>query len=118
MGMKNRTKSNYIIMHLTMILLHIRIIIPRVNVVAGLTDDDVRRWGWVINEKGWVMFPDYQTRLYRNREDIRWEGKVHERIVGYKTHAPLPAEEEWALYHIKDIMRQREQNEYYDTITR
>ena len=93
-------------------------LIPRVNVVDGLTDDDVRRWGWVIDERGWVMFPDYQTRLYRNREDIRWEGKVHERIVGYKTHAPLPAEEEWALYHIKDIMRQREQNEYYDTITR
>ena len=92
--------------------------IPRVNVVNGLTDEDIRRWGWRINEKGWVMFPDYQTRLYKNIPEIKWEGKVHERIVGYKTTAPLPDEEEWCLYHIKDIDRQRKQNDYYDTITR
>ena len=93
-------------------------LIPRVNVVTGLTDADVQRWGWHVNEKGWVVFPDYQTRLYKNTPEIKWEGKVHERIVGYKTHAPLPAEEEWALYHIKDIQRQREQNDYYETIIR
>ena len=93
-------------------------LIPRVNVVTGLTDDDIQRWGWILNDKGWVVWPDYQTRLYRNSNYIRWEGNVHERIVGYKTHAPLPAEEEWALYHIKDIKRQREQNDYYATITR
>jgi glycosyltransferase involved in cell wall biosynthesis len=92
--------------------------IPRVNVVNGLTEEDIRRWGWRINEKGWVMFPDYQTRLYKNVPEIKWEGKVHERIVGYKTTAPLPEEEEWCLYHIKDIDRQRKQNDYYDTITR
>ena len=93
-------------------------LIPRVNVVTGLTDDDISKWGWQVNENGWVMFPDYQTRLYKNHVDIRWEGKVHERIVGYKTMAPLPAEEEWSLYHIKDIERQRRQNELYQTITR
>lgn len=93
-------------------------LIPRVNVVTGLTDADVQRWNWQVNEKGWVMFPDYQTRLYKNTPEIKWEGKVHERIIGYKTHAPLPPEEEWSLYHIKDIQRQREQNDYYATITR
>jgi len=92
--------------------------VPRVNIVNGLTEDDIRRWGWRVNEKGWVMFPDYQTRLYRNSEEIKWEGKVHERIVGYKTQAPLPDEEEWCLYHIKEIERQRKQNDYYATITR
>jgi glycosyltransferase involved in cell wall biosynthesis len=92
--------------------------IPRVNIVNGLTEQDIRGWGWRINDKGWVMFPDYQTRLYKNVPEIKWEGKVHERIVGYKTTAPLPEEEEWCLYHIKDIDRQRKQNEYYDTITR
>lgn len=93
-------------------------LIPRVNVVNGLTDEDIRRWGWRINEKGWVMFPDFQTRLYKNIPEIKWEGKVHERIVGYKTTAPLPDEEQWCLYHIKDIERQRKQNDYYATITR
>ena len=93
-------------------------VIPRVNVVEGLTDDDIRRWGWRINEKGWVMFPDYQTRLYRNVDYIYWQGKVHEQITGYKTQAPLPDEEEWCLYHIKEIDRQRKQNDYYATIQR
>lgn len=92
--------------------------IPRVNVVSGLTADDMHRWGWSVNEMGWVMFPDYQTRLYRNNENIKWVNKVHERIIGYKTEAPLPAEEEWSLYHIKDIDRQRKQNDYYATIQR
>lgn len=64
------------------------------------------------------MFPDYQTRLYKNSENIKWEGKVHERIVGHKTQAPFPAEEEWALRHIKEINRQREQNKLYETIQR
>lgn len=92
--------------------------LPRVNIVNGLTDDDIRKWGWGLNDKGWVMFPDYQGRLYKNSPDIKWERKVHERIVGHKIEAHLPAEEEWALYHIKDISRQREQNNYYATITR
>lgn len=90
--------------------------IPRVNVVTGLTDEDIAKWGWQVNDKGWVMFPDYQTRAYRNQPDIKWEGKVHERIVGYKHMAPLPDEEEWALYHIKDVIRQRQQNEFYSQL--
>ena len=93
-------------------------LIPRVNIVNGLTQEDIRRWGWRVNDKGWVMFPDYQTRLYRNDENIYWQGKVHEQIIGYKTQAPLPDEEEWCLYHIKEIERQRKQNDYYATITR
>jgi glycosyltransferase involved in cell wall biosynthesis len=90
--------------------------IPRVNVVSGITDEDIQQWGWNINEFGWNCWPDYQTRIYRNSENIRWEGKVHERITGHKMQTMLPAEEEWAIYHIKDILRQREQNNFYQTI--
>jgi glycosyltransferase involved in cell wall biosynthesis len=90
--------------------------IPRVNIVNGLTDEDIAKWGWSINNLGWVMFPDLQTRLYRNVEHIKWHGKVHERIVGYKTHTSLPQEEEWSLYHIKDIERQRKQNQLYASL--
>jgi hypothetical protein len=41
---------------------------------------------------------------------------VHERIVGYNTLSILPFEEEYCLYHPKDIERQRKQNEFYETI--
>lgn len=91
--------------------------LPRVNVVNGLTDEDIKRWGWQVNDKGWVMFPDYQGRLYKNTTEIKWDRKVHERIVGHKIEAHLPAEEEWSIIHVKEIQRQREQNKLYETLT-
>lgn len=92
-------------------------LIPRINTVTGLTQEDIQRWRWQVNEKGWVMFPDYQTRIYRNEPDrIKWEGKVHERITGHKTQVTLPAEEDWCLYHEKDIARQRAQNDLYEKL--
>lgn len=90
--------------------------VPRVNVVSGLTADDVARWNWRVDYRGWVMFPDYQSRLYKNKSHISWKGKVHEQISGYGSFLTLPAEEEWSLYHIKTIDRQREQNTFYETL--
>lgn len=92
--------------------------VPRINIVNGLTTEDIQRWRWRVNEKGHVQWPDYQTRLYRNSPNIRWVGKVHEQITGFKSFSPLPAEEEYAIIHIKDIDRQRKQNALYDTIER
>jgi hypothetical protein len=90
--------------------------VPRVNTVNGLTKDHIKKWGWKVDEKGWVNFPDYQTRLYRRTSEIEWNGKVHERIIGYNTLSVLPAEEQYCLYHHKQIERQEKQNELYDTI--
>lgn len=90
--------------------------VPRINTVAGLTPKHVKKWNWNISQNGWVNFPDYQTRIYRRTSEIEWVGKVHERIIGYNTLSVLPAEEQYCLYHHKQIERQEKQNEYYDTI--
>ncbi len=90
--------------------------VPRINTVNGLTDTHIQKWGWKVNENGWVNFPDYQTRLYRRTSEIEWQGKVHERIVGYNTLSVLPQEEIYCLYHHKQIERQERQNALYDTI--
>jgi len=90
--------------------------VPRVNTVEGLTKQHISKWGWKVDEKGWVNFPDYQTRLYRRTSEIEWNGKVHERIIGYNTLSVLPDEEQYCLYHHKQIDRQEKQNAYYDTI--
>jgi hypothetical protein len=90
--------------------------IPRINTVEGLTDVHIKKWGWKVNELGWINFPDYQTRLYRRTSEIEWQGKVHERIIGYNTLSVLPQDEEYCLYHHKQIARQEKQNELYDTI--
>ena len=92
------------------------IYLPRVNTVEDLTDEHIQKWRWNVNEKGWVNWPDYQTRIYRNTEDVTWMNKVHERITGYDTFSNFPAEEQWSLYHHKQIERQEKQNEFYETI--
>jgi hypothetical protein len=90
--------------------------VPRINTVNGLTSDHIKKWGWKVNEQGWVNFPDYQTRIYRRTSEIEWQGKVHERIAGYNTLSILPQEEIYCLYHHKQIERQEKQNALYDTI--
>jgi glycosyltransferase involved in cell wall biosynthesis len=90
--------------------------VPRINIVNGLTEEDIKRWNWRVSHQGWVMFPDYQGRLYKNLPHIKWEGKVHERIVGHKALTALPPEEEYAIIHVKEIDRQRKQNEFYNTL--
>ena len=90
--------------------------VPRVNTVEGLTQEHINKWGWQVNEKSWVNFPDYQGRIWRNRPNIMWKNKVHEVLTGYKEHTFLPQEEEFCFYHPKDIDRQEKQNEFYKTI--
>jgi glycosyltransferase involved in cell wall biosynthesis len=92
------------------------VFVPRVNTVNGLTEAHIQGWGWRVNEKGWVNFPDYQTRIYKNTDDVEWFGKVHERISGYNTFANFPAEERFSLYHHKQIERQEKQNNFYNNI--
>ncbi len=90
--------------------------VPRVNTVDGITEQHIQQWGWKVTENGWVNYPDFQSRVFKNREDIRWEGKVHERIQGAKTYAHLPPNEELSLYHPKTIHKQEQQNELYNAI--
>ena len=63
-----------------------------------------------------INYSDYQTRICKNIPEIRWEGKVHERLVGYKKHSSLPPNYELDLQHIKTIEKQRTQNEFYAKI--
>lgn len=90
--------------------------IPRINIVNGITQDHIIKWGWLINDNGWINFPDYQSRIYANKPYITWKNKVHERIFGYMSIATLPAEEEYCLIHTKEIKKQEQQNNFYSQI--
>ena len=90
--------------------------VPRINTVEGITEEYIQQWGWRVNEKGWVNFPDYQGRIYKNDESINWENPVHEIVTGAKKVSHFPTEEEFCLYHPKDIQRQVKQNELYSKI--
>ena len=91
-------------------------LVPRVNTVEGLTQEHIDKWRWNVNEDGWVNWPDYQWRIWKNKPEIKWVNKVHEKLEGFKTYGPLPAKPELALFHPKDIERQERQNAYYDNL--
>lgn len=88
--------------------------LPRINTVEGLTPEHIDKWKWRVDERGWVNFPDYQGRVYKS--DLKWTGKVHERIIGSKKYSLLPEDFVYCIQHYKTIERQEKQNNYYDTI--
>jgi len=90
--------------------------VPRINTVEGLTKNHIKKWGWRVDEKGWVNFPDYQWRIYKNDQKIKWKNKVHEVLEGYNTMTTLPAEGMYCLIHEKTIEKQEKQNKYYSTL--
>ena len=91
-------------------------LVPRVNTVEGLTQEHINKWRWKINEKGWVNWPDNQTRILQNSPKIKWGSKVHEVLLGHDTFSVLPTEEKWCLYHPKHIDKQEFQNKLYDNL--
>ena len=91
-------------------------LVPRVNTVEGMNQDHMQQWGWNVNAEGWVNWPDYQWRIYRNDGTVTWKNRVHEVLQGFKKYATLPMEEDYSLYHPKTIERQIKQNEYYGTL--
>ena len=42
--------------------------VPRVNTVAGITENHIAKCGWKVNEDGWVNFPDWQMIININKE--------------------------------------------------
>jgi hypothetical protein len=91
-------------------------LVPRWNLVDGITEEHIKKWGWRVDEIGRINWPDYQTRIYKNKEEIVWKNKVHERLSGYETYSAFPEEKEFCLFHSKTIDRQENQNKFYEEI--
>jgi hypothetical protein len=92
------------------------ILVPRWNLVDGITDNHISKWGWNVDSIGRINWPDYQTRIYKNKKEIVWKNKVHERLSGYETYSAFPEEKEFCLFHKKTIERQENQNKFYEEI--
>lgn len=90
--------------------------LPRVNTVDGITEEHIQKWGWKLSEKGWVNYPDYQARVFRNTKEIKWIKSVHEIISGASNFSHLPPYEELSLIHHKTIQKQEKQNKLYEEL--
>tara|TARA_B100000575_G_C22954536_1_gene551861 strand:- start:18 stop:662 length:645 start_codon:yes stop_codon:yes gene_type:complete len=92
-------------------------LVPRVNLVKGLTNYHIQKWGWRVNEKNWINWPDQQKRIYKNSPEIQWSGhQIHGMVEGYKTITSLPLVEEFSIYHNKTVSRQEQQVKRYQSI--
>jgi hypothetical protein len=89
-------------------------IVPRWNIVKGITEEHIKQWGWNVDEYDRVNWPDYQMRVYKNNCTIEWINSVHEILTGFMTFAPLP--DSMYFEHYKTIERQEIQNNLYKTI--
>lgn len=112
--------------------------VPRFNVVRGLTSEWIAKWRWNVQTKPvdkldydtrhvlemygldqniiqLVNLPDYQRRIYRRSEIIKWQGSVHEKLSGMNHLAKLPFDDfMYGLFHVKEIDRQIKQNKFYE----
>ena len=92
------------------------LLVPRVNTVEGLTQEHIQKWGWRVDENGWINYPDSQYRIFKNKSDIKYKNKVHEVLEGYLSFTTLPEQETYSLYHPKTINKQEIQNKLYETL--
>lgn len=91
--------------------------VPRINIVNGITKEHIERWNWSLSKEGYINFPDAQDRIFKLRKGIQWENKVHEKLCNYNEKIGLPISDfSMCLLHIKEIERQEQQNSFYDTI--
>ena len=89
--------------------------IPRINICPGYTDAWLKMRNFKISNTGGLNWPDYQLRYFKNNANIRWEGGLHERVVGGEVKA-LDADPMIALWHIKSVEKQDKQGDFYDAL--
>jgi glycosyltransferase involved in cell wall biosynthesis len=99
------------------------IYVPRINDFRGVTTEHAKQWGWRLTfspfcENRYIVnWPDFQSRIYKRiPEKIKWDRKLHEKIVGHDQYAFLPADEDLALYHDKTIEKQIQTNLRYNQL--
>lgn len=91
--------------------------LARINTVSGIKQEHINKWGWQVNDRDWINFPDYQMRLYKNEPDrIKWTKPVHEQLIGFTKFGHMPGNEDYCIIHHKDIKRQEKQNSFYEKI--
>ena len=54
--------------------------VPRVNTVKGLTEAHINKWNWRVDKRGWVNWPDYQLRIWKNKISSKRKCKVQSKI--------------------------------------
>lgn len=83
--------------------------IPRLNFYIDDTTSKVKK-----NKA--INFPDYQGRIYKNNNKLRWKNKLHEQIKGAKQIKKLEYSDEYYLTHTKTTDKQIASDKLYTNL--
>jgi len=88
------------------------IMIPRLNICLGATDEWYKTHDFTVNEMDWVNWPDFMCRVYKNDPEIRYSKSLHEVITGCKKSVALEALPKLAILHVKAV--EKDNNRWND----
>lgn len=92
--------------------------VPRINICPGYTKRFLEKHNFRVTNTGFINWPDYQGRYYKNHVGISWGGGLHEKLTGSEIPPQiLQADPQVALWHVKSVARQDGQKTFYDEIT-
>jgi len=80
--------------------------IPRINICPGSTQEWIQKCNFTVNEAGWINWPDYASRIFKNIPSIRWNNSLHEKLEKSDKTAAIPANPLLSLWHIKSVEKQ------------
>jgi hypothetical protein len=90
--------------------------IPRINICPGYTQKWLDKHSFKVNEVGWINWPDYQGRVYKNNGIVKWNKGLHETIEGSTNTKGLEAAPDMSLWHIKSVEKQEYQDIFYRSL--
>ncbi len=90
--------------------------IPRINIIPGYREEWCKSMNFSVNDFGWINWPDYQGRFFKNDGKIKWSLGLHERLIGSDKVSNLEANPRVALWHIKSIEKQNKQDIFYKNL--
>ena len=90
--------------------------VPRINICPGYTQKWLSKHSFNVNELGWINWPDFQGRVYKNNGIVKWTKGLHETITGSENTKGLAANPDLSLWHIKSVEKQDLQDKLYKTL--
>ena len=79
------------------------IAVPRININPGYTEEFIKDHGFKINELSWINWPDFQMRIYKKCDHVKWTDEMHTKLTGTDKMIGLQAQPSLALWHIKSV---------------
>lgn len=82
------------------------IAVPRINIHPGATEEFINKSNFTVNDMGFINWPDFQMRIFKRCDHIKWTEEVHTKLTGTDKVVGIQADPKLALWHIKSIEKQ------------